>query len=36
VGSEEAADSVITQARAFNQSAPFMDDVTLVILDRQA
>jgi sigma-B regulation protein RsbU (phosphoserine phosphatase) len=36
VGAEEAADSVITQARAFNQPAPFVDDVTLVILDRKA
>jgi serine phosphatase RsbU (regulator of sigma subunit) len=36
MGAEEAADSVITQARAFNQAAPFMDDVTLVVLDRQA
>jgi serine phosphatase RsbU (regulator of sigma subunit) len=36
VGAEEAADSVITQARAFNQPMPFVDDVTLVILDRQA
>jgi serine phosphatase RsbU (regulator of sigma subunit) len=34
-GAEEAADSVIAQTRAYNQSAPFMDDVTLVILDRQ-
>ena len=34
VGAEEAADSVITQTRAYNQSAPFTDDVTLVILDR--
>jgi hypothetical protein len=27
---------VITQARAYNQPAPFVDDVTLVILDRKA
>ena len=36
VGAEAAADSVIAQARAFNQPAPFVDDVTLVILDRKA
>ena len=36
VGAEAAAESVITQARAFNQPAPFVDDVTLVILDRKA
>jgi sigma-B regulation protein RsbU (phosphoserine phosphatase) len=35
-GAEEAADAVITQARAYNHPAPFMDDVTLVILDRLA
>ncbi len=35
-GAEEAADAVITQAQAFNQPAPFVDDVTLVILDRKA
>jgi len=36
VGAEEAAESVITQARAYNNPAPFVDDVTLVILDRKA
>ncbi len=35
-GAEAAADAVIAQARAFNQPAPFVDDVTLVILDRKA
>ena len=35
-GAEEAADAVISQARAFNHPAPFEDDVTLVILDRKA
>ncbi len=35
-GAEEAADAVIAQARAFNQPAAFVDDVTLVILDRKA
>jgi sigma-B regulation protein RsbU (phosphoserine phosphatase) len=34
-GAEEAADSVIAQARAFNQPAVFVDDVTLVVLDRK-
>ncbi len=36
VGAEEAADAVITQARAYNHPAHFVDDVTLVILDRMA
>jgi sigma-B regulation protein RsbU (phosphoserine phosphatase) len=36
VGAEEAADAVITQARAYNHPAHFVDDVTLVILDRNA
>jgi sigma-B regulation protein RsbU (phosphoserine phosphatase) len=35
-GAEAAADSVIAQARAYNAPAPFVDDVTLVILDRKA
>ena len=35
-GAEEAADAVIAQAHAFNQPATFVDDVTLVILDRLA
>ena len=35
-GAEEAADAVIAQTRALNQTAPFVDDVTLVILDRKA
>jgi sigma-B regulation protein RsbU (phosphoserine phosphatase) len=35
-GAEDAADVVITQTRAFNNPAPFVDDVTLVILDRKA
>lgn len=35
-GAEEAADVVVSQARAFNHPAPFEDDVTLVILDRKA
>ena len=34
-GAEAAADAVITQARAFNHPAAFVDDVTLVILDRK-
>lgn len=34
-GSDAAADSVITQARAFNHPTAFADDVTLVILDRK-
>lgn len=33
---DEAAGVVIAQARAFNHPAPFVDDVTLVILDRKA
>jgi hypothetical protein len=33
---EDAADSVIAQARAFNQPVPFLDDVTLVLLDRES
>jgi sigma-B regulation protein RsbU (phosphoserine phosphatase) len=32
---EAAAEEVIGQARAFNHPAPFVDDVTLVILDRK-
>jgi len=36
MGAEEAADVVIAQTRAYNQPAPFVDDVTLVILDRKA
>ena len=36
VGAEAAADAVIAQARTFNHPAPFLDDVTLVILDRKA
>ncbi|WP_306591484.1 PP2C family protein-serine/threonine phosphatase [Geothrix sp. 21YS21S-4] len=35
VGPEEAADAVVAQARAFNSPAPFVDDVTLVVLDRK-
>jgi len=35
-GADEAAASVIAQARAFNTPEPFVDDVTLVILDRKA
>lgn len=35
-GAEAAADAVIAQTRALNQTAPFVDDVTLVILDRKA
>lgn len=35
-GAEEAADVVIHQARAHNHPEPFVDDVTLVILDRKA
>ena len=35
-GAEEAAASLIAQARAYNAPAPFVDDVTLVILDRKA
>lgn len=34
-GAEAAADAVIAQARAFNHPVPFVDDVTLVILDRK-
>ncbi|HJW42824.1 MAG TPA: fused response regulator/phosphatase [Geothrix sp.] len=34
-GAEAAAEAVITQARAFNHPVPFVDDVTLVILDRK-
>jgi len=33
-GAEESADVVIAQTRAYNSPAPFVDDVTLVILDR--
>jgi sigma-B regulation protein RsbU (phosphoserine phosphatase) len=33
--SEAAADAVIAQARAFNHPVAFVDDVTLVILDRK-
>ena len=33
-GAEESADVVIAQTRSFNSPAPFVDDVTLVILDR--
>jgi sigma-B regulation protein RsbU (phosphoserine phosphatase) len=36
VGAEEAADAVIAQARSYNHPAHFVDDVTLVILDRDA
>jgi len=35
-GAEEAADAVIAQTRAFNHPVAFLDDVTLVILDRKA
>jgi len=35
-GAEEAADAVIDQTRAYNHPATFVDDVTLVILDRKA
>jgi sigma-B regulation protein RsbU (phosphoserine phosphatase) len=31
---EEAADFIIGQAVAFNQTSPFVDDVTLVVVDR--
>jgi sigma-B regulation protein RsbU (phosphoserine phosphatase) len=31
---EEAADFIVERAVAFNQSTPFSDDVTLVVLDR--
>jgi phosphoserine phosphatase RsbU/P len=31
---EEAADQLVKQARDFNEPMPFVDDVTLVILDR--
>ena len=31
---DEAADLIVAQAQAFNDPAPFVDDVTLVILDR--
>ncbi len=31
---EEAADRIVRQAVAFNESTPFSDDVTLVVLDR--
>jgi sigma-B regulation protein RsbU (phosphoserine phosphatase) len=31
---EQAADHLVAQAKAFNHPAPFVDDVTLVILDR--
>jgi len=31
---DEAADYLVTAAKAFNEPAPFVDDVTLVILDR--
>ena len=31
---EEAADFIVDQAVAFNQTSPFVDDVTLVVLDR--
>jgi sigma-B regulation protein RsbU (phosphoserine phosphatase) len=33
---EAAADSIVAQAVAFNQTSPFVDDVTLVVLDRLA
>ena len=33
---EEAADYIVDQAVAFNQTSPFVDDVTLVVLDRMA
>jgi len=33
---EAAADYIVNQAEAFNQTSPFVDDVTLVILDRKA
>ena len=33
---EAAADAVIAQARGYNEPAPFVDDVTLVILDRDS
>ena len=35
-GAEEAAETVVAQVCTFNQSAAFVDDVTLVILDRKA
>jgi sigma-B regulation protein RsbU (phosphoserine phosphatase) len=31
---DEAADRILEKALAFNQSTPFLDDVTLVLLDR--
>ena len=31
---EQAADQIVEQVRTFNDPAPFLDDVTLVILDR--
>ena len=31
---EQAADLIVAQAVAFNQTSPFVDDVTLVVLDR--
>ena len=30
---EEAADFIVEQAETFNQTSPFVDDVTLVVLD---
>lgn len=33
---EQAADQIVEQVRAHNQPAPFLDDVTLVMIDRTA
>jgi serine phosphatase RsbU (regulator of sigma subunit) len=30
---DEAADAIVSQIRALNHPTPFMDDVTLVVLD---
>ncbi len=35
-GAEEAAAAIIAQTRSFNAPVPFVDDVTLVVLDRKA
>ncbi|WP_243320215.1 MULTISPECIES: PP2C family protein-serine/threonine phosphatase [Geothrix] len=34
-GAEDAAAAIIAQTRSFNAPAPFVDDVTLVVLDRR-
>jgi sigma-B regulation protein RsbU (phosphoserine phosphatase) len=31
---EQAADQIVDKARKFNDPMPFVDDVTLVVLDR--